>query len=115
MAAYLHIAPFLELRKKVNVIIGDFDSIGDTSQIDAQVKIIRNLDQDSTDFDKALAYLIENGVSQVIVYGAGGLSSDHFLGNLSTAMFWKDKIKIEFYDRYGSFYFIGKETVLRGV
>ncbi|MCF6776193.1 thiamine diphosphokinase [Thiotrichales bacterium 19X7-9] len=113
--AYLHVKALPHILKKLNVVIGDFDSINKNEIIDQHIDVIHNPDQNSTDFDKALAYLYDQGIKKIIVYGASGLSSDHFLGNLSTALLWKDKLELEFRDRYGVFFFIHSGVELKGI
>ncbi|MCF6765005.1 thiamine diphosphokinase [Thiotrichales bacterium 19S3-7] len=113
--AYLHLKSLVEIHNKLDVVIGDFDSIGQQQITDERIKVIHDPDQDTTDFDKALAYLYANGVSKVIIYGASGLSSDHFLGNLSTALYWKEKLKLEFRDHYGIYFFIDSNIHLKGI
>ncbi|MCB9201994.1 MAG: thiamine diphosphokinase [Flavobacteriales bacterium] len=92
----------------LDFIIGDFDSIQFDVSYEDQ-KFILAEDQNKTDFEKALEYLISQGITDVDVYGATGLEHDHFLGNISTAIQLKDKIKIIFYDEYGMFYFAEKK------
>ena len=40
------------------------------------------------------------------VYGGSGGEQDHFLGNLSVAYAFKDKLNLQFFDEYSSYYFI---------
>lgn len=88
-----------------NFVSGDFDSL---ANIPDEIKVIETQDQDFTDFDKALQILFKKGFTQVDVYGASGGEQDHFLGNLHTAIVWKSKLKITFYDNYGV-YFLGEK------
>jgi thiamine pyrophosphokinase len=94
-----------------NFISGDFDSLESLPEdISEEIAIIETPDQDFTDFDKALQILFKKGFTKVDVYGASGGEQDHFLGNLHTALIWKDKIQITFYDNYGVYYLAKKET-----
>lgn len=113
--AYLTLKNSQIIHHNLNAIIGDLDSLGDSSNIDKKIEIIHKKDQNSTDFEKALNYLFDKGIKKIIVYGASGLSSDHFLGNISTAIAWKNKIDLEFRDAYGSLYFIDKNFEISGV
>ncbi len=94
-----------------DAIIGDFDSISPEKINPAHSKLIHIQEQDSTDFEKALNYLIDLQITELDVYGASGREHDHFLGNLSTAKAYMDKINIEFYDDFSYYKFIpaGKE------
>ena len=94
-----------------NFISGDFDSIKSLPEgISEETTIIETPDQDFTDFDKALQILFKKGFTKIDVYGASGGEQDHFLGNLHTALAWKDKIQITFYDNYGIYFLAEKET-----
>ena len=101
--------------EKLDFISGDFDSHkGSDEEIYAE-KFIYTPDQDKTDFEKSLEILVEKGVSEVDIYGGSGGEMDHFLGNLTVAFAFKNKLKIQFYDEFSTYYFIPKDFVLRGV
>ncbi|MCF6808309.1 thiamine diphosphokinase [Thiotrichales bacterium 19S9-12] len=112
--AYLKLQTNPIILKHLNAVVGDFDSIGD-HQVKSHIELIHDKDQETTDFDKVLQYLVKYDITEALVYGASGLSSDHFLGNLSTALSWKDRIQLEFRDRYGVFFFFDKEITLKDV
>jgi len=88
-------------------ISGDFDSL---QEIPQEVKVINTPDQNFTDFDKILQILFDKGFTHVDVFGASGNEQDHFLGNLHTAMQWKQKLKLNFIDNYG-YYFLADKKV----
>lgn len=101
--------------EKLDFISGDFDSHkGSDEEIYAE-KFIYTPDQDKTDFEKSLEILVDKGVSKVDIYGGSGGEMDHFLGNLTVAFAFKNKLKIQFYDEFSTYYFIPKDFVLRGV
>ena len=58
---------------------------------------------------------IAKGFKDIDVFGASGGEQDHFLGNLSVAFFFKDKINLKFFDEYSSYYFIPKEFSIDNV
>lgn len=95
-----------------DIVTGDFDSI--SSDLD-QVEFVETPDQDLTDFDKALSILNNRGYKTIDVYGADGKEQDHFLGNISTALQWKNKLNIKFIDDFGSYFFIDKSISLSDV
>ena len=78
-------------------ISGDFDSL---AEIPTKIKVVETPNQDFTDFDKVLQILFDKGFYQIDIYGASGAAQDHFLGNLSTAIQWKTKLKLSFYDNH---------------
>ncbi len=95
-----------------DIVTGDFDSI---NTILDQVEFIETPNQDFTDFDKALSILNDKGYKTIDVYGADGKEQDHFLGNISTALQWKNKLNITFFDDYGRYFFIDKTVFLTDV
>lgn len=105
---------------KLDFISGDFDSHIIEEEILRQAQndnfeIIETPNQNKTDFQKALEIIIEKGFENIDVYGASGGEQDHFLGNLSVAFAFKDKINLQFFDEYSSYYFIPKDFSISGV
>lgn len=73
---------------RLHAIIGDLDSItGQTVRFFRETEIVHVPTQESTDLEKALAFLRKKGVSDVTILGATGRRVDFTLGNL--ASFWK--------------------------
>lgn len=105
---------------KLDFISGDFDShkieddIIQQSQ-NNQFEIIETPDQNKTDFHKALEIIIEKGFDNIDVFGGSGGEQDHFLGNLSVAFAFKDKVNLRFFDEYSSYYFIPKNFSISDV
>lgn len=89
-----------------NFVSGDFDSL---QEIPKDITVINTPNQDFTDFDKVLQILFDKSFVQIDVYGASGKEQDHFLGNLHTAIQWKDKLKLTFFDNYGYYFLADKE------
>ena len=90
-----------------NFICGDFDSL---KYLPDEVPLIHTPDQEFTDFHKALQILKKKGFTIVDVFGASGGEQDHFLGNLHTALTWKNTLNITFYDDHGVYYLAEKEA-----
>ena len=78
-------------------------------------KFIFTPDQDKTDFHKALEIILEKGFSEVDVLGGSGGEQDHFLGNLTVAYVFKDRMNIRFYDQFSQYFFIPKNFSLTGI
>lgn len=95
-----------------DLIIGDFDSITDLPK---HIENIHTPDQNFTDFEKAIKIIIEKGFKSIDVFAANGMEQDHFLGNMTTALKYFNKIKITFYDDNQTYYFIDKKVVLNHV
>ena len=97
--------------KKHNIvphfIAGDFDSL---QEVPKEIEVIKTPNQDFTDFDKILQILFDKGFTTVDVFGASGKEQDHFLGNLHTAIQWKNKLKLTFFDNYNRYFLADKST-----
>jgi thiamine pyrophosphokinase len=88
----------------IEAVIGDMDSIRSPSD----AKLIKMPDQDYTDFEKALQYL-SKAFQNIDIYGASGKEMDHFLGNLSAAKKYKDKLQLKFLEHDYCYFFMGKD------
>ena len=98
---------FLALHDIVpDFVSGDFDSI---EAIPKTVEVIHTPNQEFTDFDKVLQILSDKGFKTVHVFGASGKEQDHFLGNLHTALEWKERLDLTFFDNHG-YYFLADKT-----
>ncbi|AZI39303.1 thiamine diphosphokinase [Epilithonimonas vandammei] len=105
---------------KLDFISGDFDSHKIEEEIIQQsqnhsFEIIETPDQNKTDFHKALELILKKGFENIDVYGGSGGEQDHFLGNLSVAYAFKDKLNLQFFDEYSSYYFIPKNFSISDV
>ena len=105
---------------KLDFISGDFDSHKIEEEIIQQAQnhsfeIIETPDQNKTDFHKALELILKKGFENIDVYGGSGGEQDHFLGNLSVAYAFKDKLNLQFFDEYSSYYFIPKNFSISDV
>ncbi|MDM1556669.1 thiamine diphosphokinase [Chryseobacterium indologenes] len=100
---------------KLDFISGDFDSHAGSDENIYQEKFIHTPDQNHTDFYKALDIIIEKGGKNVDVLGGSGGEQDHFLGNLTVAYAFKDKLKVKFYDEFSEYYFIPKNFTIKGI
>ncbi len=78
-------AEFLRTNNIVpSVIIGDFDKVTKSTLeyfSSKGVKIIQDLDQNSTDLDKGIGYCISNGATIINIHNALGGRLDHTLYN----------------------------------
>lgn len=94
---------------KLDFISGDFDSHCGSDTDIYREKFIFTPDQNFTDFEKSLRLLFEQGITAVDVYGGSGGEQDHYIGNLHSAFIYRDKLKITFFDRYSSYFFISED------
>lgn len=100
---------------KLDFISGDFDSHSGFDEALYQDKFIYTPDQDKTDFQKSLEIIQAKGYSIVDVYGGSGGEMDHFLGNLTVAFRFNEKLKITFWDDTSTYFFSPKELVLKNI
>ena len=96
-----------------DVVSGDFDSIS-TSEIPSEIEVVVTPDQNFTDFEKALEIILAENYTEVYVYGSSGMEHDHFLGNLSSGLKFKDQLTILFFDDFSYYFFTEKSIVLEG-
>lgn len=96
-----------------DVVSGDFDSIS-TSEIPSEIEVVVTPDQNFTDFEKALEIILAENYTEVYVYGSSGMEHDHFLGNLSSGLKFKDQLTIVFFDDFSYYFFTEKSIVLEG-
>lgn len=100
---------------KLDFISGDFDSHSGADENIYHEKFIHTPDQEKTDFHKALDIIEERGFNTVDVFGGSGGEQDHFLGNLTVAFRFKDRMDIKFYDEFSEHYFIPKSFSIKGI
>jgi thiamine pyrophosphokinase len=66
-----------------DVVIGDFDSIGDVSLPESVVQVRYPADKDKLDSELAIEYAIKQGCTQIILLAFTGDHFDHMLGNIN--------------------------------
>ncbi len=102
----------LDMGINADVLLGDFDvypdghadgSVFDLDQVRARqypIEIIHAPDQDKTDLEKGLEFLIERGHRAVNIVWATGRRADHTISNLTNVVRYKNDLKIVVYDDY---------------
>lgn len=94
----------VRLGVKVDYWLGDFDDIdpdvliGDLEQ--DHVKVIRTPDQDKTDFEKGLDFLIKKEAKSIHVVWATGKRMDHALSNYASLTKYQNLAEIVVYNDY---------------
>jgi len=92
----------LDLGIKVDVLLGDFDR----NEIDLEkikkdqfpIEIIHTPDQEKTDLEKGIEFLINRGFPAVNIVWATGLRMDHTLANVFNLVKYKYQIKLVLLD-----------------
>lgn len=104
----------LELGIKVDVLIGDFDRNFDYNFYkDSQfpIEIIKIDDQDTSDVDKAINYLINRKIPAANIVWATGKRMDHTMTNITNLAKYNDTIKLVLLDDYSKIYVLPKNFV----
>lgn len=98
----------LSLGIKVDVVFGDFDdlaiSMDEIKQRQFPIEIIHAPDQEKTDLEKALDFLIEREHPAVNITWATGRRADHTIANISNLVKYAKSIKIKMLDDYSIIY-----------
>ncbi len=99
----------LQLDIKVDVLLGDFDGDFDPEiykEKQYPLEIVHTPNQDKTDLEKALDYLIEKGHKAVNVVWATGKRADHTLTNITNIVSYRNKIKIVMLDDHSKIFLL---------
>lgn len=99
----------IELGIKVDVLLGDFDRGFDPEyyrDMQYPLEIIHTPDQDKTDLEKALDYLIERKFPAVNVIWATGRRADHTITNITNIVRYRDLIKIVVLDDHSKIFLL---------
>lgn len=97
----------LDLGIKVDVLLGDFDRNLDLDGIRAQqypLEVVHTPDQDKTDLEKGIEYLIERGFPAVNIVWATGRRADHSLTNMTNLVRFKDRIRVVMFDDHSKIF-----------
>jgi len=78
-----------KLGLKPDMVIGDLDSI---KAIPKDVPVLKLIDQDKTDTQKALEYVVKLGYKEIILTGFLGRRLDHLIANLMSLSKYNFKI-----------------------
>ena len=84
-----------------DAVVGDLDSLDDDlwGRIPAE-RLHRVARLDVTDLEKAVAFAIDAGASEIDIVGAGGGRPDHALANLSVLALHRGKARIAVHDEF---------------
>lgn len=99
----------IELGIKVDVLLGDFDRGFDPEyyrDMQYPLEIVHTPDQDKTDLEKALDYLIERKFPAVNVIWATGRRADHTITNITNIVRYRDLIKIVVLDDHSKIFLL---------
>lgn len=100
----------LDLGIKIDALLGDFDR----NEIDFEqvkfkqdsIEIVHTPDQNKTDLEKALDFLIDKGHQAVSILWATGRRADHTFSNIALLARYRGKIKITLLDDHSSIFLL---------
>lgn len=101
----------LQLDIKVDVLLGDFDGDFDPEiykEKQYPLEIVYTPNQEKTDLEKALDYLVEKGHKAVNIVWATGKRADHTLANITNIVSYRNKIKIVIIDDHSKIFLLPK-------
>jgi len=75
-------------------IVGDIDSVSEKTKNDYADRIIYSTDQETNDQTKAVEFVSENGIKNVVILGATGKREDHTIGNISLLLDYTTKLDV---------------------
>ncbi len=99
----------LDLGIKFDVALGDFDGFNEDQirdLIPPDTAIEHTPDQNKTDLEKGIEFLIAKGMEAVNIVWATGKRSDHYLNNIGTIARYHKQIKMVMLDDYSRIYAI---------
>jgi thiamine pyrophosphokinase len=108
---------FAKIHRLPNIITGDFDSLTIEEQeyfATQGTKIIHTPDQDYTDIDKSIGYVLSHyPITQIHLYGATGGQTDHFLSVLSALIKYQDEAAIKLIDEHGEVWLASNDEEIK--
>lgn len=105
------ISRVLQLGIKVDIVLGDFDGhIDYNSMLSDQhpIKIVHTPDQNKTDLEKGIEYLISEGHKAINIVWATGRRADHNITNITNLARYKSEVNIVLYDDYSKIFCLPK-------
>lgn len=101
-----------ELGIKIDVLLGDFDSHDNAMELvkdQMPVEIVHTPDQNKTDLQKGIEFLITKKYEAVNIVWATGKRADHSLSNMTDIVRYKDRINIVLIDTHSRIYNLSKK------
>lgn len=97
----------MSLGVKFDVLLGDFDRMEANQELfpnQPDIEIVHTPDQNKTDLEKALDFLIAKGQKAVNIVWATGLRMDHTFNNICTLGKYAPQINAVILDNYSKIY-----------
>ena len=98
-----------------DAVVGDLDSVDDTLRaVIPSANFHKAGRLDTTDLEKAVAFAIERGATEVDIVAAGGGRADHALANLSVLVTNRGKATVRMHDEFFEISLIDGRSVVEG-
>jgi len=97
---------------KMDVLLGDFDgnlNLEEIEQRQQPLKVIHTPDQNATDLEKAILWLIEEGYPSANIAWATGLRADHTVNNMMSLFKFQDRIDLVMVDDHSRIFSLPKK------
>lgn len=102
----------MKLGIKVDVLLGDFDrnelEFEEIKASQDAIEIVHTPDQEKTDLEKAIDFLIEKGHKAATILWATGRRADHTFANIANLVRYRDQIILTLVDDFSSIYLLPK-------
>ena len=101
-----------------NIILGDLDSITKANINYFRkkgVEIRKITEQDTTDFEKSLFYILEHNLNNVIVFGAVSSRPDHTLNNFSILKRYYNILDVKMIDKEFEIFYVKNNVSFKSV
>lgn len=98
-----------QLNIKVDAVIGDFDSSFNSLTPPYPLEQLLITDQNSTDLEKGIDFLISKGTQAANIIWATGYRTDHTLSNISILAKYHPRIVLNIIDDYSRIFHAGKK------
>jgi thiamine pyrophosphokinase len=97
----------LSLGIKFDGILGDFDTYTQEEiigMVQPNTEVLYTPDQEKTDLEKGLEFLISKKFEAVNIVWATGMRSDHYMNNIASLARYKDQINLVMLDNHSKIY-----------
>jgi thiamine pyrophosphokinase len=97
----------LDLGIKFDVVLGDFDHVSEgqvRAMIPPDTEVVYAPDQNKTDLEKGLEFLVRKKHAAVNIVWATGKRSDHYMNNIATLARYQEQISVVMLDNYSRIY-----------
>ena len=102
---------FEPLGIKIDVLLGDFDGDVNLQELELRqqpIKVIHTPDQNATDLEKAIQWLINEGYPSANIAWATGLRADHTVNNMMSLFKYQGRIDLVMLDDYSRIFTLPK-------